>query len=197
MDKKINWILVVFSIIILTQITGTLFNLWGIGTSPPYGHVYYTIDRDQGNWEVTIDRITIGRRSFTSIPHEDMVLWFDLVASSEDHYSTARIPLSNIKGTWSDEYECSRRVNEDEWDITTLIMNPIIWYDTDNNGELSVGDIIIIDKEGGVDGRLLPGDVISIGGRVESVSFPFSSRYKLPNYDAHPPLFIGQYSATV
>ncbi len=186
-----------FSIIILTQITGTLFNLWGIGTSPPYGYVYFTMDSNEENWEVTIDRITIGRRSFPSVPHENLVLWFDLVTSSEDHYPTARIPLSNIKGTWSDEYDYSRRVNEDERDTTAIIMNPIIWYDTDNNGELSVGDIIIIDKEGGPDGRLLPGDVISIGGRGESVSFPFSSKYKLPNYDIHILIYYEQYSTTV
>lgn len=196
MDKKtINWVLVVFAIIILTQITGTLSNLWGIDTSPPYGHVYFTVDSDEENWEVTIDRITIGRRSFSSVPYENVVLWFDLVTSSEDDYPTARIPLSNIKGTWSDEYDYSGRVDEDGRDTTTITMNPIIWYDTDNNGELSVGDIIIIDKEGGRDGRLLPGDVISIGGRVESVSFPFSSRYKLPNYDID--IYNVQYSTTV
>lgn len=179
--KRLNWILIacVIYLIILFTVVGTLYYLFILPVPPPprttFAHL--SVESHEDVWVIRIDDITHGDQSLSSISTEGIRLEVDI--NRESVRLLVEMELSKIKDNWSDEYRVTR-MREDgvESNKTTISMNRVIWNDMDGDGRLSIGDTMIIEKEGGKDWQILPDDYIGFVGPAWSLPV----RVSLPNF---------------
>lgn len=100
--------------------------------------VILSVESEEDVWEISVDGIEEGR-SLSSLSIEDVgtLVW----GSDSEEF----VYLADIRDTWCDDWG-------------------IIWHDIDDDGMLSVGDTIVISKEGGEAGRLQPGVRVTLYG---------------------------------
>lgn len=144
-----------------------------------FTYVSLSVESHEDTWEITIDEITRDDESISSISTEGRRVQVDVRRESVD--IRAEIRFSKIKNNWSEEYSVGWwEVDGDYVNNATIRMNSIIWNDIDGDGKISIGDRILIEKEGGSDSQLLPGDTIGfLGG--DTWSKPV--RLHLPNHE--------------
>ena len=167
------------------------------------GRISVNIDSHDDVWEITIDSIRYKDQSY-SIPYESSKDGFSGIQlmvklkTPTENYSRVRVNFLDIKDEWSEEYTYTYWDGEKEaWGKNTAIMNRIVWYDLDDNEKLSPGDIIVIEKEGGIDWQILPGDEISIVARIDGIVFftisESSTYFELPN-TTETPIHVHSYN---
>ncbi len=187
MDKKVGkWALVIVSIALLIFfILGTLYMM--LPTSPPSEtSIRFSIESRKDVWQITIDEINENGKSLSSIPYEH--IHFRVTIKRNSIFLLSTIYLRDIRDNWSSEYEIiwlerdGTRLNQ-----TTIQMNQIIWNDLDGDGKLSLSDTIIIEKEGGSELQILPGDDVGFDGKA------VSSPLKLPNTTENP-IYVYSYN---
>lgn len=172
MDKKtLKWIIVAVVLlgVVLFIVTASLFMMLESGTSPPLVQISTSLESHEDSWEITIDRIIYQEKSLSSVTTDRIRLIFKLQEGphgfDSELYSDWQMYLKDIRNTWSEDYLF--HINE----TTTISMNRIIWNDMDDDGKLSVGDTLVIEREGGEDWKIMPGDEISIRGSVRIGGF--------------------------
>ncbi|GEM_PF-4616728 len=185
MDKK-RWIIAAISLILIAFfIISTIYMMIGdVYGGVTFTYVSLSAESHENTWEITIDEITRDDESLSSISAEGKRIQVDVFKESykESVSIRAAMRFSEIKNNWSDEYSVlSWRVDTDPVNQTTIRMNSIIWNDIDGDGKISIGDRILIEKEGGPDWQLLPGD--KIGGFFGGDTFSDPSFLHLPNYE--------------
>ncbi len=140
MEKKRKVLVVVVSSIIIFLILGTFYMMVPVHspgrTLAP--RVILSVESEEEVWEISVDGIEEGR-SLSSLSIEDVGT---LVCGSD---SEEFVYLADIRDTWCDDWG-------------------IIWHDINDDGMLSVGDTIVISKEGGEAGRLQPGVRVTLYG---------------------------------
>ncbi len=170
-DKTLKLIIAAAIIlgVVMFIVTASFFMMLEYGTSPPEIQISTSIENHEDSWEITIDRIICQEKSLSSITSDRIRLIFKLQEVPSDFdselYSSWQIYLKDIRDTWSEEYLF--HINE----TTTINMNRIIWNDRNDDGKLSVDDTIVIEKKGGEDWKIMPGDEISIRGSVRMEGF--------------------------
>lgn len=182
MDKKVIKlsIVLVSVVLVIILILGTLYIM--LPTSPPSEtSIRFSIESHEDVWQITIDEINENGKSLSSIPYEHVHFRVTIIRNSIFLLST--IYLRDVRDNWSSDYEIiwlerdGTRLNQ-----TTIQMNQIIWNDLDGDGKLSLSDTIIIEKEGGSELQILPGDDVGFDGKA------VASPLKLPNY-TEPPIY--------
>ncbi|MFW6142022.1 MAG: hypothetical protein ACOC53_05625 [Candidatus Saliniplasma sp.] len=98
--------------------------------------VILSVESEDEVWEISVDGIE-GSLSSLSIEEFGTLVW---ESDSEEF-----VNLTDIRDTWCDDWG-------------------IMWHDIDDDGMLSVGDTIVISKEGGETGRLQPGVRVTLYG---------------------------------
>lgn len=141
--------------------------------------IRFSIESREDVWQITIDEINENGKSLSSIPYEHtrfrVTIIRDQISLISDIY------MRDIKDNWSSEYEIIYLKRDGtSSNQTTIQMNSVIWNDLDGDGRLSIGDTMIIEKEGGGDWQMLPGDSIGFVGKA------VSSPLELPNYTETP-----------
>ncbi len=189
-NKKSMTILVtIFIFIILILYTFWLL-LPVVDTPPPKSviWIHVSIESHNNSWEITIDSISYQGESISSIQSETVRLRFELREPPPGHDESIfgsrwQIFIQDMRNTWSEEY--TSQYDED----ITIKMNRVIWNDLDGDDRLSVGDTFVIEKEGGEDWQISPGDDFYIFGYSEDRTMCYTSHkdrerifyIKLPN----------------
>ena len=136
--KKLKWIAILVSFLIV--LAGVSVYLYMALPEPSEGIVHISPDlsvesRDDV-WVLTVDEMVAeDGKSFSAISYDQLTL---RIRESQDY----DVNMSEIKDSWSNEY-WERRSKE------TVKMNRIIWRDVAGDEKLSIGDEIIMEKEGG------------------------------------------------
>ncbi len=141
--------------------------------------IRFSIESNEDVWQITIDEINEDGKSLCSIPYEHT--YFRVTIIRDQISLISNIYLRDIKNNWSSEYEIIYiKRDGTSSNQTTIHMNRVIWNDLDGDGRLSLGDVIIMEKEGGEDWQILPEDYIGFSGKA------VASPLKLPNYTESP-----------
>ena len=167
--EKINWV-VVYVMICLLVIPLSISLLVMIEPRPPSPpedyYFFFSVESNEESWTIKVD-ILRKNGDPAYIPPDDSML-IARRRENESYHIIDEIGLAEIKDTWWDDYG-------------------IIWNDEDGSGMFSEGDTIVILKEGGEEGRLLPGDRITIGFKesARSIELPENgkSREVFEHYD--------------
>lgn len=152
--KDIPWTYIVYTllivVIILLSISIFIIFQYQPRGSPPVVLIDFSVEDREDVWEVEIEVIT-----GNSVPNDDLHLTIrhsDVKEEQEEVWTDMKFEEVQIRG-------------EEDYGIR---------LDLADEDELSVGDRIIIDKEGGSEKRLKPGDEIGIGGTVDGIDCPFT-----------------------
>lgn len=170
----------VISTLIIINTTNILMIFQPPGTSPPTIQIFTSLESHEDVWEFTIQSMRKEGKSLSSISYENINL---KVIIRRDHIDLmANVRLRNIKDNLSSEYKIIwLEIDGVRSNQTTIQMNRIIWNDLDGDGRLSIGDMITMEKKGGGDLQILPGDVVYFDGGADNFSC-ISRRIELPNF---------------
>ena len=184
MDKKVGkWALVIVSIALLIFfILGTLYMMLPTPPSETRKIIRFSIESREDVWQITIDEINENGKSLSSIPYEHTDFRVTIIRDQISLIST--IYLKDIKDNWSSEYEIRYLKRDDtSSNQTTIHMNRVIWNDLDGDGRLSLGDVIIMEKEGGEDWQILPEDSIGFSGKAGAPPLELPNHTETSTYE--------------
>jgi len=176
MDRKKLKSIGVF-VVILILIAGIFVYIYISFPEPSEGIVHISpvlsVESREDVWVLTVDEMVAeDEKSFSAISYERLVL--RLGTRSNKALLRFEVNMSDIEDSWSNEY-WERRSKE------TVKMNRIIWRDVAGDEKLSIGDEIIIEKEGGEDGTFSPGYDFLIFGPTDEGYYCISKSLELPN----------------
>ena len=171
--KKLKWIAILVSFLIV--LAGISVYLYISLPEPSEGIVHisadFSVESREDVWVLTVDEMVAeDGKSFSAISYELLRLRVTHVQKTQDY----DVNMSEIKDNWSNEY-WEKRSKE------TVKMNRIIWRDVTGDKKLSIGDEIIIEKEGGEDGTISPGYKLYIFGPTDEGYYCISESLELPN----------------
>ncbi len=159
---QINWVNCICIVICVFVILSMYVNFPILYYSAPCpsgrtGRISLSVETTENTWDIAVEEIKMGKTSLASIASEDIILSIYPSDHTEDSSFEERVDirLDDIRNKWCQDYG-------------------IQWDDVENDGELSVGDKILIDRDGGEERRFLPGSRIRIHGRAED--FRYSGR---------------------
>jgi len=174
MDRKKLKSIGVF-VVILILIAGIFVYIYISFPEPSEGIVHisfdFSVESREDVWVLTVDEMVAeDGKSFSAISYERLRLRVTHVQKAQDY----DVNMSEIKDNWSNEY-WEKRSKE------TVKMNRIIWRDVAGDERLSIGDEIIMEKEGGEDGTFSPGYYLYIFGPTDEGYYCISKTLELPN----------------